>query len=423
MIKTNRMAFGSGSSVAVRYCQVCGHEKFETIFFLGYLPLVNQKQGIGKVLIEQPGYPAQLLFCNKCSLVQLGIIIDPLLLYPPDYPYLSSVTRTLRDNFIDLYNECQTIVTLSPDDLIIDIGSNDGNLLSNFKGKYRVLGITPENSGKIAIENGIPTIIDFLTKEVVSRINSQDGKAKIITATNVFAHMENINEVLDRMLEIMMDEGVLVIEVLYLVPFLEDLQYDRIYLEHLCYYSLHSLNYLLKLHGLEIIHAKQIPTHGGSIRVYAARKGKHKIRESVFSLMNKGKKLVLSKESFLIFKKRASIAKLEFLAMVSEIKKQGKRIYGVGASSRAVSLVNYVGIDENIIDYVLEIKGSNKIGNYMPGTLIPVENESKLFEDQPEYALLLSWHIADELAHKLRQKGFKGDFIVPLPHPKVIKIK
>lgn len=206
----------------------------------------------------------------------------------------------------------------------------------------------------------------------------------------------------------------------YLLPLVETLQYDTIYHEHLRYYSLHSLKYLLEMHGFEIIHAKQIPTHGGSIRVYAARKGKYQVRNSVAALLKEEEKTILKKEKLFEFKKRIVISKLELHSMLLNIKKQNKRIYGIGAPSRASTLINYIGLDDGILDCVVEVKNSHKIGKYIPGTLIPVLEESKLFEDQPEYALLLSWHIADELVLKLRQKGFKGKFIAPLPKASIL---
>ena len=415
-----KSAYGTGSSVVVKECQVCGNDKLEPILFLGYLPPVNQMRIIGEKPHEQPSYPAQLLYCPRCYLVQLGLIVDSKVLFPPEYPYTSSTTKILRENFAELYDECKTIVELGKDELVVDIGSNDGNLLSNFKDNHKVLGITPEEIGKIAIEKGIPTIIDYFTKDVVEKVKAEYDRAKIVTATNVFAHIENVNEIVKLILDLLEDKGVFISESHYLLPLVETLQYDTIYHEHLRYYSLHSLKYLLESHGLEIIHAKQITTHGGSIRVYASRKGKYPIKESVTALLEKEKKMVVDKEQLLKFKDQVVMSKLELHALLRDIKKEGGRIYGVGAPSRASTLINYVGIDDGIMDCVLEIKGSHKIDKYMPGTLIPVVEESKLFEDQPEYALLLSWHIAKELAPKLNQKGFKGKFIIPLPFPRIL---
>ena len=421
MKKSLPLAFQTDSSIVVEQCQVCDYPDLESILFLGYLPPVNTMHAIGSKPHEQPSYPAQLLYCPRCHLVQLGLIVDAKILFPPEYPYTSSTTKILRENFAELYRETRTIVDLGPNDLIVDIGSNDGNLLNNFKDGHRVQGVTPEEIGKKAIERGIPTIIDYFNKNVVSKINSENGKAKIITATNVFAHIENINEIIDCIMELLADDGVFISESHYLLPLVETLQYDTIYHEHLRYYSLHSIQYLLAMHGLEVIHAKRIPTHGGSVRVYAARKGSYAINNSVSQLLDEEKLTVLDKERLLEFKNKVVISKMRLHALLLDIKKQGKHIYGVGAPSRASTLINYVGIDDGILDCVVEISGSHKIGKYIPGTQIPVVEESELFDHQPEYALLLSWHIADELIPKLIQKGFKGGFIIPLENPHIVK--
>ena len=418
--KKSSLSYEISSSTVVEQCQICNNKNLEPILFLGYLPPVNTMHNIGDKPHEQPSYPAQLLYCTECHLVQLGLIVDPKILFPSSYPYTSSTTKILRDNFAELYEECKSIANLSNKDLVIDIGSNDGNLLSNFKGKHKVLGITPEEIGKIAVQRGIPTIIDYFNKDVALKVKSKYGQAKVITATNVFAHIKNINEIVQDILSLLVLDGIFISESHYLLKLIETLQYDTIYHEHLRYYSLHSLKYLLEKHGLEIIHAKEIPTHGGSIRVYAARKGIYPVRNTVSALLEKEKKAAIDKKNLLKFKKRVVLSKLELHSLLYNIKKEGKIIYGVGAPSRASTLVNYVKLDDGILDCVVEIKGSHKIGKYMPGTLIPVLEESELFDKQPEYALLLSWHIAYELMTNLREKGYKGKFIVPLPVPEII---
>lgn len=411
---------GTGSSVVVERCQVCDYPDLDPILFLGYLPPVNRMNPIGEQPHEQPSYPAQLLYCPRCHLVQLGLIVDPQVLFPSEYPYTSSTTKILRENFSELYGECSSILDLKKDDLIVDIGSNDGNLLSNFKDHHRVLGITPEEIGRIAIERGIPTIIDYFSEKSVSQVLEQHGPARLVTATNVFAHIENVNHIVSLILQLLKPDGVFISESHYLLSLIETLQYDTIYHEHLRYYSLHSLQYLLERHGLEVFHAKCIPTHGGSIRVYAARKGDYPVKPSVAELLKTEKPIVLDRDNLMEFKKKVVISKLKLQQLLLEIKAKGERIYGISAPSRSSTLINYVGLDDGIIDYVLEIKGSHKIGKYVPGTLIPVVEESRLFVDQPEYALLFSWHIVDELAPKLRQNGFKGRFITPLPEPRIL---
>lgn len=417
------LAIGSGSSVVVLKCQVCDNPKLSPILFLGFLPPVNTMPIIGTKPAEEPSYPAQWLYCSKCHLVQLGLIVDPKILFPPEYPYTSSTTKVLRENFAELYRESSKLLDLKTNDLIVDIGSNDGNLLSNFSKNHKVLGVTPEEIGKLAIEKGIDTIIDFYTGKVVEKIIKTRGKATVITATNVFAHMEDIHDVLKNIVKLLKPNGVFISESHYLYSLIKTLQYDTIYHEHMRYYSLHSLQYLLEMHGLEVFHAKKIPSHGGSIRVYAARKGTHKIQKTAKQMLLMEKDVVTSKTNLLKFQKRVTLSKLQIMSQLKELKAKNKTVYAIGAPSRASTLVNYVGIDDGILDCVLEIKGSHKTGKYMPGTVIPVLDEDKLYKDQPDYALLLSWHIASELAPKIKSKGFKGDFLIPLPTPRILRNK
>ena len=421
MTKTrNNSVFGSGGSGVVDYCQICNNSSLKSVLFLKYLPPVNQLYPIGSRPKEEPSYPAELLYCPKCHLVQLGFVVDPQVIFPKEYPYTSGTIKILRDNFADLGNEARRLIGLKTDDLVVDIGSNDGTLLSNFKDHAKVLGITPEDIGKLAIEKGIPTVLDYFRTEVVVNIKKEYGRANIVTAANVFAHIEDPNEVLENILSLLKPDGVFISESHYLYSLIQTVQYDTIYHEHLRYYSLTSLNYLLKEHGLEIFYAKQIPTHGGSIRVYAAKKGLYAINKNVSEILLKEKKAVTGMNNLLKFKEKVVLSKLELLKLLSDIKKKRKRIFGISAPSRASTLINYVGLDQDILDCVVEIKGSYKIGKYIPGTLIPILDEKELFNKQPEYALLLSWHIAKELIPKLKEKGFKGKFIIPLPKPQIV---
>jgi hypothetical protein len=418
MIRQRKLAAGTNSSVVVDRCQVCDSPNLETVMFIGYLPPVNAMPAIGTRPAEQPAYPAEVLRCGKCQLVQIGLIVDPAILFPPTYPYTSGTTKILRENFAELASEVARLYPLKPTDLIVDIGSNDGTLLSNFTNSCRVYGIEPTNTGKLAIERGIATQISFFNRAAVKVALAAHGKARMVTATNVFAHIEDIHEIVDCILELLDEDGIFISESHYLLSLVETLQYDTIYHEHLRYYSVTALRYLLEMHGLEIIHTRPIPTHGGSIRVYAARKGKYPMRESV-AAPQATESRELTESKLKAFKQNVVNSKLALYALLRDIKRQGGRIYGVGAPSRASTLINYVGLDDGIMDCVLEIKGSYKIGKYVPGTMIPVVDEGRLFADQPEYAMLLSWHIADELMPKLAARGFKGKFIIPLPEPRI----
>jgi len=418
MIRQGKLAAGSNSSIVVERCQVCDSPALESILFIGYLPPVNAMPTIGSRPAEQPAYPAELLHCKQCHLVQIGLIVDPGILFPPTYPYTSGTTKLLRDNFTELSEEVTNRYPLKRSELIVDIGSNDGTLLSNFSQKARIFGIEPTNAGKLALERGIPTLISFFNRGAVEKTLAEQGKAKIVTATNVFAHIEDIHEIVDCIDGLLLEDGIFVSESHYLLSLIETLQYDTIYHEHLRYYSVTALRHLLEMHGFEIIHAKRIPTHGGSIRIYAAGKGHYPVEGSLSQLLDNEKRRI-TEETLTQFAHAVAQSKLDLLALLRDIKVAGARIYGIGAPSRASTLINYVGLDNGILDCVLEIKGSYKIGKYIPGTIIPVAEEERLFLDQPEYALLLSWHIADELIPKLTSRGFKGRYIIPLPTPRV----
>jgi len=407
------------TSKVVDACQICGNGDLKSILSVGFLPPVNALRNIGERLSEEPSYPAELFFCDECKLMQLGLVVNPKILFPVQYPYTSSTTKVLRENFKELYSESSRLIDIARDDLVVDIGSNDGNLLSNFKDYHQVLGITPEEIGKLAVARGIPTVFDYFHKGTVEYVKSNHGKAKIVTATNVFAHIDDVNHVTDLITDLLDDKGVFISESHYLYKLVQTLQYDTIYHEHLRYYSLESLINLFERHDLEVFHAKDIPSHGGSIRVYAARKGDYQVNDSV-KLVLEREKAFLTPEKFEDFRKDVVLSKINLYNLIKGVKTHGMRIYGIGAPSRASTLINYVGLDEGIIDSVMEVPGSHKIGKYVPGTKIPIYEEAKLYQDQPEYAILFSWHIADELAPKLREKGYKGNFIVPLPEPRII---
>ena len=405
-------------SKTLNKCQICGIIDLKSILSLGYLPPVYKLRKINSSLCEDIFFPSELVFSPSSNLVQINTVVNKEILFPSEYPYTSSTTKILRENFKELYKDCKRIINISSKELVIDIGSNDGNLLNNFKNSHRVLGITPEKIGNIAIRNGIPTLIKYFDKSTANLVLKKYGKAKIITATNVFAHIENVHKLMKNILKKLDKDGIFISESHYLVSLIKTIQYDTIYHEHLRYYSLKSLEYLFKKYNMEIIHAKKINTHGGSIRVYAARKEKFKINKNVKKILNFEKNF-LNWKTFNNFKKKVITSKLNLYSILKKLKEKNKKIYGIGAPSRATTLINYVGLDENIIDCVLEIEGSYKIGNYIPGKKIPILSEKKLYNDPPDFVILFSWHIASELKLNIKKKGFKGKFIIPLPYPRI----
>ena len=353
-VKVARAA-GTGGSVPVEACQICGHDRLETVLSLGYMPPVNQMVPIGQVERQQPWFPTSLLHCPKCELVQLGLAVDPVIIFPPEYPYTSGMTRILRDNFAELYAESSKLLGLGKDDLVVDIGSNDGTLISNFqKGGHRILGIEPTDVAKIASERGINTIQRYFSTEVAREVTEKYGAAKVVTAANCFAHIEDVHAIVEGIMAMLAPDGVFISESHYLIGLLDTLQYDTVYHEHLRYYSLSSLAHLLAMHGLEVFHARKIPTHGGSIRVYAARKGTRTVQPSVKEMLDAEPRGEAMRKRLASFRNDVMLSKLRLHSMIRDIKEQGGRICGISAPSRASTLINYVGLDS--IDHRLRLR-------------------------------------------------------------------
>lgn len=416
------MSAATTTSQPITDCQICGGDKLSSVLFVGYISPVNTMPAVGSVPVEQSAYPLELLRCPTCGHVQIGLEVSAEVLFPYSYPYLSGTTRILRENFAELYRDSRAVIPLASSDLVVDIGSNDGTLLLNFKeGGHRVLGIEPSRAGEVARQKGVDTLTAYFNAETVHSVTASHGKAKIITAANVFAHIAKPHDVMKALVALLDDKGVFISESHYLLPLVETLQYDTIYHEHLRYYHLGALMRLFSDHGLQIFRVKRIPTHGGSIRVYAARKGQFSIDPSVADAVEaESVSGITDGRALADFRRRVVQSKLDLHALIAPLKAKGARIFGIGAPSRASTLINYVGLDVGIVDCVLEVPGSHKIGHYIPGTRIPIVEESVLFSEQPEYALLFSWHIGDDLMQVLRRKGFHGKFIMPLPEPRIV---
>ncbi|MDE2009557.1 MAG: class I SAM-dependent methyltransferase [Candidatus Omnitrophica bacterium] len=404
--------------VLIKHCQICQGPTQEALS-LGDLPLVDCLMEPSDVHAPVARYPANLQHCPSCRLAQLGCIVDNRLRFPPEYPYTSATTKILRDNFSQLALETGEFTALNTDDLVLDIGCNDGTLLKNFKDRTKVLGVTPEDMGQAALQQGIDVIQAYFTPAARQEILRRHGQATVVLAANVLAHFDDINRAVDDIKQLLKPHGLFISESGYLFDMLEGLQYDSIHHEHLRYYSLASLKVLFDRHGLQIIHAAKINTHGGSLRVYAAFQGKYPVRSSVAAILKEeaDKNLIFLLDDF---HRRAGEHKSCLSRLLRGLKSRHKTIQGIGAPGRATVLMNYAGIDNAILDGVAEIEGSHKIGKIIPGTGVRIVLQQEFFKNQPDYALMLSWHIAGELMPKLKMQGFRGDFILPLPKPVLI---
>jgi len=341
----------------------------------------------------------ELLRCGDCSLVQLSVIVDPEVVFPADYPYSSGNSKGLRDNFEDLAKQAGDWVGgLGPDDLVVDIGANDGTLLSKFgfDGPRRI-GIEP--TGQIA--NWEHTFADHAYQEPFTEVLAADiaarfGKAKVITACNVLAHVDNIHDVMRGINLLLADDGILIAENHDLASVVTGCQWDTVYHEHLRYWDPYTFTLLLARHGLMAKDCQSISTHGGSFRMIAA---------NGFAGIAPERR----EYDFDRLQRRAQATRAALRRDLSG------RVFGIGATARATTIINYCGLDVEDIECVCEVRGSDKIGHYIPGTSIPVVDEAALFTEQPARALLFSWHLADHIVPKLREAGYDGTFIVPLP--------
>jgi len=368
----------------VTECQVCGHQ--------GLLPLLDLgNQPFAERLDDDARYPLVLLRCTRCYLVQLDYVADQRAVFPPDHPYATGDTRVLREHYTVLARELSWKTSPCGGQLAVDIGANDGTFLEqlcNLAG-YDVLAVEPTNQVRKARDKKIPAIQAFWTRQLAREILSDRGPAKLITAMNVLAHVPDPHDFIAGVAD-----GAFLTENHDLASITEGLQIDTIYHEHLRYYSAASLSHLLAMHGLQVTSAEPISTHGGSLRV-TARKETGNLRS------------------------RAERAAEALRTLLCGITASGGRIYGIGATTRATPLIHYTKI-ASCVTVICETPSSAKIGHHLPGTGIPIVDERNLIKDQPEYALLLSWHIADHLIPKLRTAGYTGKFIIPLPDPRVL---
>ena len=307
-------------SKIITKCQFSKKQDLQTVLSLGFLPGVNQMQKVNSNNNFEYFFPTNLMYSPSSKLFQIDNIVDKKILFPKTYPYTSSTTKILRDNFENLFLETKKKFGLNKNDLVVDIGSNDGNLLKKFK-NCKVLGITPEKIGYKAIKDGIPTIIDYFNNKSVFKINKKYGKAKIITATNVFAHIDNIDDLMKNILKLLKPDGIFISESHYFLSLVRTLQYDTIYHEHLRYYTVNSLKNIFKKYGMKIIKVKKINTHGGSIRVHAVKSKKYGIDKSVKKALLEENKF-LSNKNIKLFCNKVFKSKVDLLNKLEKIKKK-----------------------------------------------------------------------------------------------------
>jgi SAM-dependent methyltransferase len=401
-------------------CRSCGSSRLQPILSLGRTPLANRLLTQSQLSEPEPRFALDLVLCPACSLVQITETVPPEQLFA-DYAYFSSFSDTMLAHAEQLSHQLIAEQQLTAASLVVEIASNDGYLLQNYlRAGIPVIGIEPAaNIAHVANhERGIPTLNEFFTRELGQQLAAQHRRADVLHAHNVLAHVADLNGTVSGMHAVLAPHGIAVIEAPYIKPLLDGAEFDTIYHEHLCYFSLTALDRLFARNGLTIVDVELLKIHGGSLRIFAARSGAQSSR--VRKLLAEEQAWGVDRiEAYQPFGQRVEQLKRDLLMLLQEVKSTGKRIAVYGASAKGSTLLNYFGIGRELIDFVVD-RSSIKQGRFTPGTHLRIYSPEKLVEEQPDYCLLLSWNLAEEILHqqvRYRQSG--GKFIIPIPELKV----
>lgn len=387
---------------------------------LGRTPLANALLNESDLAKPEATFPLDLVFCPKCALVQITETVPPEQLFS-HYLYLSSFSDTMLKHSAELAERLIKERGLDANSLVTEVASNDGYLLQYYKrAGVPVLGIEPaENIARVAEDRGIPTLTRFFGEDLGRELHETGRRADVIHANNVLAHVADLNGFVAGLALALKHDGVAVIEAPHVKPMIERLEFDTIYHEHLCYYSLTALEPLFERHGLALVDVHEIPLHGGSLQVHVALSGEPS--ERVRKLLDEESAAGIGgREFYHDFGDKVRHLKSELVAKLRELKSSGSRIAAYGASAKGSTLLNYCGIGRETLEFVAD-RSTVKQGLYTPGTHLLVKPPGALLEEQPDHVLLLTWNFADEILEQqaaYRRRG--GKFIVPVPEPAIV---
>lgn len=403
-------------------CQICSSARLELVCDLGHQPPCDSLLTPAQIDAPEQTYPLRFLRCIDCGLAQIDFVVEPDVLFHPGYPYRSGITPSLVTNLRGTAHTVTDRFGLGAEDLAVDIGSNDGTLLKGFQERgVRTLGVEATNVAQLAVEADIDTVQAFFDEPVAHQIRDEHGPVSAVTATNMFAHVQRLGELIRGVHHLLDDGGVFVTESHYLLDLLETLQFDSIYHEHLKFYSLRPLIEMFAANGFTVVDVDRIPNYGGSIRVYAI-KGSGTPSPRVGALLAlEEREGLYGPDRFRAFAADVRTAKLSLQRTLVDLADKGAAVAGIGCPGRASTLLNYCNIDPDLMPYIAEQSSSLKLGLHLPGVHIPVVDERILFEEPPEYAVMLSWHYAAAITERMRDRGLQSKVIVPLPHVRVLE--